>query len=85
MSLKNKINKVLTKFGVELHGISYLQSLAKGDFKNDEIEFLTKLYGNKEILIYDVGANKGIMIEKFNNHFPKVIYMLLNLTRSMLI
>ena len=71
MSLKNKINKVLTKFGVELHGISYLQSLAKGDFKNDEIEFLTKLYGNKEILIYDVGANKGIMIEKFNNHFPK--------------
>ena len=71
MSAKNKINKFLRAFGVELHGISYLQALAKGDFKNDELEILLKVYAGNKILIYDVGANRGVMTEKYLLKFPQ--------------
>ena len=37
MSLKNRINKYLRKFNVELHGLGYLQSLGKNEFKNSEV------------------------------------------------
>lgn len=70
MSVKNKINKYLRKFGVELHGVNYLQALAKGDFKKNELDFIQDYYGTKKITIYDVGANRGLMIDEFLSHFP---------------
>jgi hypothetical protein len=70
MSVKNKLNRYLRKFGFELHGNGYLQALAKGDFKKNEFDFFEQTFGNKPIVIYDVGANHGSTILKFLEHFP---------------
>jgi FkbM family methyltransferase len=74
MSLKNKINKYLIYFNVELHGLGYLQALGKNEFKNSEISIYSKLYSkNENITIFDVGANQGIMIKYFLSYFPFAI------------
>ncbi len=70
MSIKNKLNHYLRKFGVELHGSNYLQALAKGDFKKNEFDFFKQVFKSKPIVIYDVGANRGDTIVKFLEHFP---------------
>ena len=73
MSIKNKINKILRKLNVELHGLSYLQSLAKGDFKNNELDLFKRIFNEDKILIYDVGANRGLMIENYLTVFPNSV------------
>ena len=70
MSFKNKINKYARKFGFEIHGLGYLQSLAKGDFKSSELEILSNLYRDEKLIIYDVGANIGFKVEEFLIAFP---------------
>ena len=70
MSLKTKINKYIRKFGFEIHGLGYLQSLAKGDFKSNELQILSNLYGDEKLIIYDVGANIGLKVEEFLIAFP---------------
>lgn len=70
MSLKNKINKFLRRFNVEMHGTGYLQALAKNDFSVDEMDVFKKVFTGGELTIYDVGANRGLMINKFLNQFP---------------
>lgn len=70
MSIKYKINKLLRRFNVELHGTGYLQSLAKGDFKKNEYDFFKLHFGNKPIVIFDVGANRGSTLELFFRTFP---------------
>jgi len=71
MPLKNRINRFLRKFGVELHGISYLRALAKGEFKSDELDLMKKVFRSDSIVVYDVGANRGVMIKRFIHQFPK--------------
>lgn len=70
MNFKQKLNKVLRKFNVELHGTGYLQSLAKGDFKKNEYDYFNQCFGNKPIVIFDVGANRGTTLKKFFATFP---------------
>lgn len=71
MNLKNKLNNILRKFNVELHGTGYLQSLAKGEFKKDEFTFFTEVFKkNEPITIFDVGANRGEVLKQFNGFFP---------------
>jgi FkbM family methyltransferase len=70
MSIKNKLNSFLTRFNVQVHGLGYLQSLAKGEFKKNEFDFFKQTFGNKPIVIYDVGANRGSTILEFLKHFP---------------
>jgi FkbM family methyltransferase len=70
MSVKHTINRYLRRFNVELHGIGYLQSLAKGDFKKNEYDFFKHCFGNKPIVIFDVGANRGNTINAFFKTFP---------------
>lgn len=70
MSIKNKLNKVLRRFNVELHGTGYLQSLAKGEFKKNEFNFFREFYGEQQIVIFDVGANRGHTISRFFELFP---------------
>lgn len=71
MSLKNRINKFLRKFNVEIHGLGYLQSLSKNEFKNHEDLVYTKVFKkNEKITIFDVGANQGLIISKFISLFP---------------
>jgi FkbM family methyltransferase len=71
MNLKEKINNILKRFNVELHGSGYLQSLAKGDFKKDEYDFFRKVFKDEKLVIYDIGANRGTTVLKFSSIFPK--------------
>jgi FkbM family methyltransferase len=68
---KSKLNSLCRKFGFEIHGVSFMQSLSSAHKKN-ELEFLKQIYGLKELLIYDVGANSGIMIDKYLSIFPNI-------------
>lgn len=70
MSIKNKLNKLLKPLNVQVHGLGYLQSLAKGDFKKNEFDFFKQTFGDKPLVIYDVGANRGATIIKFIDSFP---------------
>lgn len=70
MSIKNKMNGFLKRFNVQVHGLGYLQSLAKGDFKKDEFDYFKEMFGNKPLVIYDVGANRGLTIDRFLEFFP---------------
>ena len=70
MFSKKRINKFLKRFNVELHGISYLQSLKKGEFKNNEFDFFKRVFPSASITIFDVGANRGLKTTEFINLFP---------------
>ena len=70
MGIKNKINSILRRWNVELHGTGYLQSLLKGDFKSDEYHFFKQHFGSSPIVIYDIGANRGLTALRFLNTFP---------------
>ncbi len=70
MSIKNKLNAFLKHFNVQLHGLGYLQSLAKGEFKKDEFDYFKEVFGNQPLVIFDVGANRGNTIHRFLDFFP---------------
>jgi len=70
MSLKNKLNTFLKRFNVQLHGLGYLQALAKGEFKKDEFDYFKEMFGNRALVIYDVGANRGNTTRRFLEYFP---------------
>ena len=52
MISKNKLNKYLRKLNVEVHGTSYIQSLQKGEFKNNEFDFFKKIFRAGDITIF---------------------------------
>lgn len=67
---KDKLNSFFRKFGFEVHGVSFMQALVNASSNKNELDFLKELYGLNEILIYDVGANRGEMIQKYLSFFP---------------
>jgi FkbM family methyltransferase len=69
---KSIINKFLRAFGAELHGLGYLNSLAKNSFKKDPFTAQSELRLQQETkVIFDVGANVGKTATKYLNLFPK--------------
>lgn len=68
---KKFINRYLGKFGVELHGKGYLQSLAKGDFKKDAFLVQKEKVGGDCKIIFDVGANRGDVTALYRQGFPE--------------
>lgn len=73
MISKKFINKIVGKFGVEVHGKGYLQSLAKAEFKQDCFDIQKQLINIKNPIIFDVGANRGNVVEKYLLKFPFAI------------
>lgn len=71
MFSKKSINKFLRRWGVELHGVNYIQSLEKKSGNANEFVFFLKACKGNNPVIFDVGANKGVMIKQFLNYFPK--------------
>ncbi len=70
--MKNLINKILKPFHAEIHGTGYLQSLAKGEFKNDAFIKQAELISPSKVeTIFDLGANRGMVIMKYLELFPK--------------
>lgn len=70
MSIKHKLNYFLKRFNIQVHGIGYLQSLSKGEFKKNEFDFFKETFLGKSIVIFDVGANRGSTVQKFIDFFP---------------
>ena len=68
---KETINKILRRFGVELHGLGYIQSLKKSDFQENAFDVQQKLMLNAPNVIFDIGANRGDTAIKYSNLFPK--------------
>lgn len=63
--MKQVANSILRKFGVEVHGIGYLEKISRSSFKNNAFEVQQKLFSEMvkrreggEVII-DVGANRG--------------------------
>lgn len=69
--MKQRINNILRKFGVELHGTGYLQALAKGDFKKDAFQVQKDSCGKESPVIFDIGANRGDTVITYRELFPK--------------
>jgi FkbM family methyltransferase len=70
---KNIVNKYCRKFGFEIHGTGYMQSLLKGSFKDDAFTKQQELFGKNVSVIFDIGANRGDVVAKYLEMFPKAI------------
>jgi FkbM family methyltransferase len=67
---KETVNKFLRRFGVELHGLGFIQSIKKSDFQENAFDVQQKLMVNVPKVIFDIGANRGNTVIKYANLFP---------------
>lgn len=67
---KSFINKYLQKFGFEVHGTGYIQSLQKGSFKEDAFDKQKEITGSRVSTIFDIGANRGSVALRYHELFP---------------
>ena len=70
MMKKETVNKFLRRFGVELHGLGFIQSIKKSDFQENAFDVQQKLMVNVPKVIFDIGANRGNTVIKYANLFP---------------
>jgi FkbM family methyltransferase len=67
---KGVLNTYLRRFGFEIHGTGYIQSIKKGSFKEDTFKIQKEITG-KCVTIFDVGANGGEITSKYADLFPE--------------
>ncbi len=67
---KETINKVLRRFGVELHGLGFIQSLKKVEFQQNAFDVQKELLLSTPKVIFDIGANRGDTAIKYSILFP---------------
>lgn len=70
MIAKNKLNYYLRKFGFEIHGTGYIQSIKKQSFQEDTFKVQKEILKESCKVIFDVGANRGKISEHYINLFP---------------
>ncbi len=68
---KASINKLTRRFGFELHGTGFIQSMVKPSFKEDAFKKQGELLSNHAATIFDVGANVGDITLQYSDLFPK--------------
>lgn len=69
---KNLINKILRRFGAEVHGLGYLEKQARSSFKNDPFQAQIDFFDSKKVgQVFDVGANVGNVTAKYTKAFPE--------------
>lgn len=66
---KQKINAIAQKFGFEIHGTGYIQSLKKQSFKEDVFAIQKAAFETASI-IFDIGANRGDTVAAYKEQFP---------------
>ena len=66
---KSVVNNICRKFGFEIHGIGYIQSVAKQSFKEDPYA-IQKEFNRQAQIIFDLGANRGDTVAKYLELFP---------------
>ena len=67
---KERLNRFLHKFGFEVHGLGYMQSLKKNSFKEDAFRVQQEILGDTVKVIFDVGANRGNTVMEYRGLFP---------------
>lgn len=68
---KKTINRFLRRFGVELHGLGYLEKIQKNSFRNNPFQVQGRFVPvNKPVVIFDAGANNGSTTEKYRGLYP---------------
>ena len=60
--MKDTINKYLRRFGVEVHGVGYIQKLRNSDLKKSEWSRQQELLKSKANIIFDVGPIGVILL-----------------------
>jgi len=71
--MKNTINKYLRRFGIEIHGVGYIQKLRNSDLKKSEWLSQKEMLKGKANVIFDVGANSGNTTLKYLKLFPNAM------------
>jgi len=72
--MKEKLNRILRKFGAEIHGTGYLQALQKGEFKKDSFSAQQEILTTQKVkTIFDLGANRGDISVRYRNAFPEAM------------
>ncbi len=71
--MKDVINKYLRRFGIEIHGVGYIQKLRNSDLKKSEWQRQKELLKGKANVIFDVGANRGNTTLKYLKFFPNAM------------
>lgn len=67
---KNFLNGIFRKFGFEIHGTGYMQSISKAEFKEDAFQVQAKLMSGRVKTIFDIGANYGDTVLAYAGLFP---------------
>ena len=67
---KEWMNKICRKFGFELHGLGYMQSLKKAGIQQHPFSIQKEITGNNVKVIFDIGANRGDTVMEYKNYFP---------------
>jgi hypothetical protein len=72
---KSLINRFFGKFGFEIHGTGFIQSIQKISFKEDPLLRQKEIVGSNARIIFDIGANRGDVALQYKALFPSsVIY-----------
>lgn len=66
---KNSINKICRRFGFEVHGTGFIQSIKKVSFKEDAYQKQSEILMGKARIVFDIGANYGDTVLKYNQLF----------------
>jgi FkbM family methyltransferase len=66
---KSFINQYCRKFGFEIHGTGFIQSLEKVSFKEDAFVKQQEIMGKNLSVIFDVGANVGDIALRYSELF----------------
>ena len=77
-NMKDAINKYLRRFGIEIHGVGYIQKLKNADLKKSEWNKQQELLKSKADVIFDVGANRGDITLKYLNLFQLKVQLFLH-------
>lgn len=67
---KTFINNITRKFGFEVHGNGFIQSVQKNSFKEDAFAKQKEILGANARLIFDIGANVGDISLRYAELFP---------------
>lgn len=71
--MKHLINKILSKFNLELHGKNYISKLKSESVGKNPFNFQKEYFDEKKItpqVIFDLGANTGITVNNYLKIFP---------------
>jgi len=68
--MKHLLNRFLRPFHAEIHGIGYLKKLEKSAVNRDAMQAQADIFGKNARVIFDVGANRGLVTRQYREMFP---------------